>query len=313
MNYESLRKELKKEKINSVLISKDSNRVFEYFKNSKQKDKLHKINSCTKSIVSILVGIAMDKGYLNSIDTSVQEYFPELFSSLSDFRKKEITIRHLLNMSDGLDFPEFGEWNCFAPMTYHHDIVKFVLQRPLIHDVGTHMNYNSGCSHILSAIVQKVTRLKLEEFANKYLFKPLQIVDYRWYVDKMNINKGADGLVLKPEDMEKIGQLMLQKGSFNNQQVVSEMWITQSTKPNLLTYEDNGYYGMHWWVNKLDKTKEFSETNTFYFALGFGGQYIMILPSSLLVITITSDIYKDSLRPMRIIKEYFHELMEIQQ
>ena len=308
MNVELLSKELKKKKINTVLIIKDSERVFEYYKNRKQKEKTHKINSCTKSIVSILVGIAVDRDLIDSIDTPVHTFFPEIFNEQSDKRKMSLTIRHLLTMTDGLDFPEFGEWNAFAPMIFHQDIVKFVIDRPLLHEVGTHMNYNSGCSHILSAILHQVTGMKTEDFAAKYLFKPLGISEYTWHVDKMNINKGGDGLVLKVEDMEKVGQLMLQKGVFNEQRVVSEQWIEQSTTPNMMTYQKIGYYGMHWWVNKLDGDKAFSEENTYYFALGFGGQYIIVIPYHKIVVTVTSDIYEDSLKPMRIIRSHFNEL-----
>ncbi|MET0785155.1 MAG: serine hydrolase [Paenisporosarcina sp.] len=124
MTFELLSSELKKEKINSVLINKDSERVFEYYKNKKQKSKLHKINSCTKSIMSILIGVALDKQFIKSIETPIHEFFPKIFKEQSDNRKMGITIRHLLTMTEGLDFPEFGEWKGFAPMVYYNDIVS---------------------------------------------------------------------------------------------------------------------------------------------------------------------------------------------
>ncbi|MCM3595036.1 beta-lactamase family protein [Metabacillus idriensis] len=306
MDFSILEKELRKEKINAVVFSQNSSVIFEYYKNRKQQDKLHKLNSCTKSIMSILIGIALDKGYLSSLDEPLYHFFPEIFEQQPDKRKMYLTMRDIITMTDGLDFPEFGEWNCFAPMIYHSDIVKFVIDRPLIHEIGTHMNYNSGCSHILSAIIKQVTGMTTEEFAIKHLFAPLGIKEYQWYKDKMNIHKGADGLVLKIGDMQKIGQLMLQKGMYNEKRIVTSEWISQSTKPNLMTYDYIGYYGMHWWVNKLDRNKDFSKENTFYFALGFGGQYIIIVPQSETVITITSDIYEDSLRPMRIIESHLN-------
>ncbi|WP_026695131.1 serine hydrolase domain-containing protein [Peribacillus kribbensis] len=303
MNLDFLNKEIKKEKVNCCLIYQNQDLQYSYYKNNKQRDKLHKLNSCTKSILSILIAIAIDKGYIPSIHTPIRFYFPKVLSSQADPRKKELTIRHLLTMSDGLDFPELGEWNSFAPMVYHHDIIKFVLDRPLIHEPGTHMNYNSGCSHILSGILQLSAGMKTEEFAVKHLFKPLGISEYRWYEDRMKINKGADGLVLKAEDMIKIGCLMLQKGLYSGKRVVSEEWLLESIKPNLLTYEFIGHHGMHWWVNKLEPLNDFSPKNSFYFALGFGGQYIIVLPSLQMVIVITGELYHDSLKPMRIIRE----------
>ncbi|WP_409294304.1 serine hydrolase domain-containing protein [Peribacillus sp. SCS-26] len=303
MNLEKLVHELKKEKINAVLISQNNEMIFHYYKNNKQKNKLHKLNSCTKSILSLLIGIALEKGVLQSLDEPVGSYFPKLFFDLEDKRKLELTLRDLITMTEGLDFPEFGEWNCFSPMVYHHDIVKFTLTRPLIHESGTHMNYNSGCSHILSAILSQAAAMKTEEFAAKHLFHPLGIHEYRWYTDNKGINKGADGLVLKISDMHKIGLLMLDEGKFNGTEVVPLQWIRESTAPNLLTYEYIGHYGMHWWVDKLDKTKNFSPPNTYYFALGYGGQFMIVIPGASMVITIASDIYTDSMKPMTIIKD----------
>jgi CubicO group peptidase (beta-lactamase class C family) len=304
MNLASFEKELKKEKINAVIISEHGKPILEYYKNKKQKDKLHKMNSTTKSIVSILIGIALEKGYLQSLDEPLHKFFPSILNQQPDKRKMDLTIRHLITMTDGIDFPEFGEWNSFAPMVYHRDIVKFVLDRPLVHEIGTHMNYNSGCSHILSAILQQVTGMKTEEFAVNYLFTPLDINEYRWYLDKLNINKGADGLVLKISDMQKIGQLMLQKGIYKQNRIVSEAWVEQTTRPNKITYKGIGYYGMHWWVNNQTKDDNFTEENTYYFALGFGGQYIVVYPNKNLVITVTSDMYDNSLKPMQIMEKY---------
>ncbi|MEI4769174.1 serine hydrolase [Psychrobacillus sp. FJAT-51614] len=303
IDFDYLKREIKKEKVTSFLVYQKGNSIFEYYKNNKQLEKLHKINSCTKSVLSILVGIALEKKYLTSIHLPVYSFFTELFKEQMDSRKLDITIYHLLTMTDGLDFPEFGEWNSFAPMVYHPNIMKFVLERPILHPVGTHMNYNSGCSHILSAILQKVTNMKTEEFANKYLFKPLGIHEFYWYEDKMKINKGADGLVLKATDMIKIGQLILQQGVYANKRIVSEDWIKTSTAPYFKTYDSIGFYGMHWWVNKLDEKNDFNYENTYYFALGFGGQYIVILPKEEMVIVITSEIYENSLLPLKIIQK----------
>ncbi|MEQ6357265.1 serine hydrolase [Lysinibacillus sp. M3] len=304
IDYPFLQNRLKKEKINTFLINSHGKTIFRYYKNKKQQQKLHKINSCTKGILSILFGIAIDRKYLASVHIPVHSFFPELFERQDDKRKMDMTIYHLLTMTEGLDFPEFGEWNCFAPMVFHSDIVKFIINRPMVHPVGTHMNYNSGCSHILSAILQQVTSMKTKEFANRYLFQPLGIQEYQWYEDKKKISKGADGLLLKAEDMMKVGLLVLKKGVYNEKRIVSEDWINHSIKPNLMTYEKIGYYGMHWWVNKQNETKAFSEDNHYFFALGFGGQYIFIWPKEELVITITGDLYETSLLPLQLIKDH---------
>ncbi|MFC9541302.1 hypothetical protein ACFTQ7_15705 [Lysinibacillus sp. NPDC056959] len=135
-------------------------------------------------------------------------------------------------------------------------------------------------------------------------FQPLGIQEYQWYEDKKKISKGADGLLLKAEDMMKVGLLVLKKGVYKEKRIVSEDWINHSIKPNLMTYEKIGYYGMHWWVNKQNVTKAFSEDNQYFFALGFGGQYIFIWPKEELVITITGDLYETSLLPLQLIKDH---------
>lgn len=127
-----------------------------------------KSTTCTKSIISILIGIAIDKGFISSVDVTMEHYFPDIVNHQADPRKKDITIEQLLTMSVGLDWPEFGEWNYMPPM-FTNDVVKFVFDRELVNDPGKRMNYNSGCSHILS---------------EQYLFKPLGINgDYRWFED----------------------------------------------------------------------------------------------------------------------------------
>jgi len=199
-------------------------------------------------------------------------------------------------MSAGFDWPEFGEWNCFAPMVYSPDIVRFVIERELKENPGMKMNYNSGCSHILTAILQKSTGMKAIDFANRYLFKPLEITNFDWVEDSKGINHGADGLRLTPIDMVKLGSLYLQKGNWKAKNIVSADWVKTSTQPYYLTYDSIGHYGYHWWTKEL-KNKEM------YFALGFGGQYICVIPGLQMVMAITSEIYEDSLTPLRIIEE----------
>ncbi|GAF07851.1 serine hydrolase domain-containing protein [Paenibacillus pini] len=277
---------------------------FQYYKNRKVEMNPQKINSCTKSILSILIGIALDKGYIKSISEPVSSFFPELINKLADTRKQYITIEDLLTMSAGFDWPEFGEWNFFAPMVFSSDIVKYVFERDLQDSRGVKMNYNSGCSHVLTAILQKTTGMKAIEFANIHLFKPLEITNTNWFEDNKGINRGADGLTMSTVDMLKIGTLILQEGNWKNSRIVSSAWLKKSTQPYYLTYESTGYYAYHWWVRNLNmKTEEINRTEMI-FALGFGGQYICIIPRLKMVIAITSEIYEDSLKPLRIIEEF---------
>lgn len=136
------------------------------------KDKQHKVNSVTKSVLSALYGIAIQQGYIENENVSISNYFPEI-----DDSKKETTIRHLLTMSSGL------RWPGNEAMIPTKNWVKFILEQPVVSEPGTQMKYSCGNSHLLSAILQKATRMKTVDFAKKNLFSYLGIQDFKWYED----------------------------------------------------------------------------------------------------------------------------------
>ena len=152
-------------RIEAFIIYKENTRIFEYLKNKKVLEKPSKVYSITKSIISILIGIMVDKGLIKDIHAPIHNYFPELVES-NNLKKKEITLFHLLTMTSGLQVGNFqGSKNW----------VQFILEQPLIHEPGSTFQYNSGDSHLLSAIIQKVTGIPTASFAEKYLFRPLYI------------------------------------------------------------------------------------------------------------------------------------------
>lgn len=284
-------------KVKSWLIYVDGDLSFEFYKNRKIQTNPQKINSCTKSVISILIGIAIDKGFIKDTTEMISVYFPDLLSKQVDTRKHQITIKQLLTMSAGFDWPEFGEWNYFAPMVFSPDIVRFVIERELRDEPGKRMNYNSGCSHVLTAILQKSTGMKAADFASTFLFKPLEITNFDWVEDSKGINRGADGLRLTPKDMAKIGLLYLNEGTWKSKNVVSAEWVKTSTQPSYLTYEYIGYYANHWWVKHSEKDIPM------FFALGYGGQFICIIPKLRMVIAVTSEMYDDTIKPLVLIEE----------
>lgn len=291
-------------KIVSCLIIQDGNDVLEYYKNKKQAEKLQKINSCTKSFISALIGIALEKGLISSLDTPISNYFPYLEKTTVDPVKRSITLYHLLTMTPGFDWPEFGEWQSFPKMLYSPDWVRFVLDRPLMDQPGERMNYNSGCSHLLSAVLQKATGMSTYDFAKKHLFQPLKIQDSYWYSDGQGIHNGGDGLRLTSGDMAKLGLLYLQGGRWQDKQIVPPAWVQESIQPKFRTYERIGSYGLHWWSDRIDSNKEWTEDNWYYFALGFGGQYIIVVPSRELIVVFNSELYDSSLRPLAFFRQY---------
>ncbi|BBI34047.1 hypothetical protein KCTCHS21_34460 [Cohnella abietis] len=185
-------------------------------------------------------------------------------------------------------------------MIHSSNWVKYALDRPLISTPGETMNYNSGCSHLLSAILQKTTNKSAREFADQHLFSQLKFSDYIWHEDPQGINIGGFGLHLTVQDMHKFGELYLQKGRWGNKQLISEEWIAFSTEPEYTRYYHFGHYGRHWWIS------ETSNSELFYFAMGMGGQYICVAPSKGIIITVTSDTYGDTLKPLQIIRSILH-------
>jgi CubicO group peptidase (beta-lactamase class C family) len=259
-------------------------------------NKLHKINSVTKSILSLLIGIALDRKQLESIHTPLTEFFPGLHDL-----EEELTLEHLLTMTAGWDWPEWADWNGFPkPMYDSPNWVQFILSRPLTEKPGMRMVYNSGCSHLLSAILQKVTGMTTAAYAEKNLFKPIGVTDYRWSSDANGVNIGGFGLQIKAPDLHKLGTLMLGNGRIGNAKIVSEEWIDRSIQPRFLTYPHVGAYGYHWWVLSDSDGRPTKPFTTF--AMGFGGQFVFVVPERKWVVSFASSLYKQSLLPYQLFK-----------
>ncbi|MFD1451758.1 serine hydrolase domain-containing protein [Oceanobacillus sojae] len=252
-------REVTKDKIDSCLIQHDGKTVFEYYRNNKMKERQHKIYSVTKSILSILVGIAIDKGYIPHVHTPITAYFPD---SRKDSAGDEITIKHLLIMTSGLYWP--GN----TAMIPSKNWVKFVLSQPVEYKPGEEMIYSCGSSQLISAILQKATGLDTVSFAQKHLFMPLGITQYKWNRDSQGIAIGGFGLNMKTEDLLKIGMLYMNNGQWKSKQIVPSDWVKESTAASVKI--DNTFsYGYHWWVLTGDD-QEFPRPETF-FALGKNG------------------------------------------
>ena len=299
-----LQRELKKGQIKVCSIHQHENTVFEYYKNQKAKTSLHAINSCSKSITSMLIGICIREKLIPSVHTPIGELFGDYFKNSNDCSKADITIYNLLTMSTGIDWPEFGEWNYWSPMEFSRDIIASALERDLQDSPGTKMNYNSGSSNLLSAIITRASGMKTVDFARKHLFNPLGINDLVWN-EKQGINLGANGLKMKPEDLLKLGRLYLNEGLWNGVQLVPQEWVRESVIPRFLTYENIGAYGYQWWIS--DFLKSDGNKDTYYFALGLFGQFIIVAPSRNLVVVFLSENYSETMKPMGFFRDYIVE------
>ncbi len=168
------------------------------------------MSSATKSITGTLIGIAIDKGLIDSVDHKLLDFFPDRTFANVDTQKQSITLRHVLSMSSGLDWPHNGLNEYLEPgMEASKDWVQFVLDRPMAAAPGSVFVYNSGGSHLLSAVIQKATGMSALDFAQKHLFAPLGITNVTWATDPQGINFGAANLAMSPRDMAKLGYLYL--------------------------------------------------------------------------------------------------------
>jgi CubicO group peptidase (beta-lactamase class C family) len=268
----------------SLLVVKNGYLVFEKYYSWGSPEKYAVVHSVTKSVVSALIGIALDKGYLKSVDQKLIEFFPEYIKGESDPRKKEISLKNLLTMSAGF------RWNDRGPSMRNwyssSDWLKFAIQLPLENNPGDVFNYNSSSSHLLSIILSKSTKTSTLDFAKKNLFEPLGVQSAYWHQDPQGNYIGGFGLGLSARDLAKIGFLYLNNGYWNGQSIVSEHWVKESTDQKIQAVSHPIYgafgYGYQWWVKKIDGCSSFR-------AWGRRGQFIVVVPELDLVIAVTSE------------------------
>ena len=279
--------------LHSLLIIRNGYIVSETYFRSYNKGTRHPQYSCTKSFISTLLGIAIDKGYIDGIELPVLGFFPDLAVQNRDERKEAITVADLLTMRSGLDWQESDA--AYGEMYRSGDWVKFMLDKPMVELPGLRFNYCSGCSHVLSAIIQQETGQNTRDFARKTLFEPLGITQVDWELDAAGIAIGGWGLQITPRDMAKLGHLYLNKGLWDGQQIVSAEWVQAATQKYTETDSKIGFgYGYQWWIYP-----SFSA----YTAQGRYGQTIFVAPDQNLVVVTTAQVDEhDAL--FRLIEQY---------
>lgn len=264
--------------VNSILICQQGELVAEEYFRNMNAEKANNIKSASKSILSILTGIAIEKGYLEGVDQRIEEFFPEYFKINPDSLKASITIGDLLTMRSGLastSRAHYGRW------VTSNNWIQYALDRPLTGKPGVDRTYSTGNTHLLAVVLARATGMNTLEFANQYLFDPMNIKIAGWDRDPQGYYLGGNNMAMFPRDMIKIGQLMMNMGVYNGQQIISGDWIQQSVKP--VTGRRAGYnnYGYLWF-------RRYAGNYDMVYAFGNGGQYIMILPELEAVITVTT-------------------------
>ncbi len=271
----------------AFLVVQNGYIVAEYYPSSYPKHYRHHIHSCTKSVTSILVGIARQEGYIGSVDDAVLDYFPEYEFANMDERKEAITLHHILSMSSGLDWEGYFDSPDLQSLLDSPDWTQCTLDRPMAHEPGEVFNYNSGGTQLLSAIIQRETSRTTEAYAREKLFKPIGISNYTWSFERSpkGITPGAWGLFLTVRGMARIGYLYLNEGCWDGKQVVPQDWVRRSTSVQIADAKLHPKihvdprldfdYGYQWWIPNQYPYEQYSHDT--YAARGsYGDHYALI-------------------------------------
>jgi len=278
-------------KVHSCLIVKNGALVLEEYFNGYDRDLVHRMYSMTKSVTSALVGIAIGDGLIDGVDEKVIQFFPEYVDDDWDARKDQITLKHLLMMSAGLQYDEhtypYGDHrNSHAQMSASDDWMEWVLTQPMVAEPGTEFAYSTGNSFLFSRILCEATGVPATVFAEQRLFGPLGIEDYYWaeHDGWPSTGGSSGGLYLRPRDLAKFGQMYLDGGKWKGKQIVPEDWVVESLAPRIDAWWD-GQYGYQWW---LFDSQVGDQIISWFAARGYGDQLIAVFPSLDLVVVFTS-------------------------
>jgi len=307
--------------IHSVLIVKNGKLLVEKYypgQNSEgrpqafTRDTLHEMHSATKSVNSILVGIAIDQHLIRGVDEKISNFFPEYSDLFTNKEKDLIRLKDLLSMTAGLSWDEWTHpytdpRNDAAAMAGRADFFRYVLDRPMETPPGTRFVYNSGISLMLGEILYKASGLKADQFAGRHLFEPLGITNYYWQKAPNGVVNTLGGLSLRPRDMAKIGCLILNGGRWQGKQIVSEKWVAASTRRQVGAGQlparflaDN--YGYQWWLGSFHVAGQVVES---FSARGRGGQFIIVFPTLQIVAVFTGWNDNDLMRqPLDMLQRY---------
>ena len=277
-------------KTKNALVSHDRTGQYNYFNTwwhpYYRRGDLHSLQSVTKTVASVVIGVATARGEFPSLDTPVLTFFDTTKVANIDARKRRMTVRHVMNMSGGIDWnenlPYIDPNNTASGLEASYDWVKYTIDRPMMREPGTEWNYSSGESALLAHIFRQATGTDIEEYAAQHLFAPLGITRWFWKRAPSGLIDTEGGLYLEAADLARIGYLFLHGGSWNGRQIVTPEWVRASTTPSMHVGPAGGptSYSLKWWLYK-DPT---DSTRTIWAGSGFGGQLPMIFPAQDMVV-----------------------------
>jgi CubicO group peptidase (beta-lactamase class C family) len=257
--------------VESVVVVRSGHVIFEYYKSGSNQDTLRSTESVTKSVLSLLVGIAIDQGAIASLDQPIAAFLPAGTTTAIDANRQTVTVRHLLTMKAG--FATSGRVS-----RADSDNPQYLASRPVKAQPGAEFLYDNLATNLLAIVLESATGQGAAEFARSKLFGPLGIDSFDWQKGPNGHNYGSSGLSLRTRDMAKLGQLMLQEGAWNEQQLISKSYANEAVQRQ--TSAGQPPYGYMWWLPPS------GEAHQTFFASGFGGQLIWVhTPLDLVVAT----------------------------
>lgn len=282
--------------IDSITIVRNGRIVLDaYFWPFSKEDK-HSIHSCTKSVMSALIGIAIHNGYIQDVNQPITDFFPDKAFANMDDLKRSITLEDLLMMASGFKCEDSWRyfWKGLIEMHYSPDWAQYVLDLPMARRPGETFEYCNGVSYLLSVIIQNTTKMRTLDFTRMHLFDPLGIQDIGWDTSPQGIDIGYGQMRLTPHDMAKFGWLYLNRGRWGKRQVIPPAWVDVSTKRHL-DARPFDHYGYQWWV----------DSKNYYMAVGYKGQRIFVVPDKNMVAVFTGDLSgKESLASKKLLDTY---------
>jgi CubicO group peptidase (beta-lactamase class C family) len=269
-------------RVSSFILHQNDQIIVDYFAKGAGRDRPINIKSASKSLLNALVGIALERGDLKTLDAPIANYLPQYFARIPQGdNRRDITIRHLLTLSSGQ--PSTSIYNYGAWVT-SKDWVAYALNQTPLAVPGSQFIYSTGDTHLLAAVLTKATGVSLRTYAQRHLFDPLGVEIGAWDRDPQGIYFGGNNVALSPDALLKFGKLYLDGGQVNGRRILPAEWIKTSWTPRFIRSSFNGRhdYGYLWW------RADFGGHST-WFAWGYGGQFLFVIPSLEAVVVLTGD------------------------
>ena len=265
-------------RLHSLLVSLGDTVVVErYFRGTRATTPAN-MKSASKAVISGLVGIAIDRKLIPGVDASIAPYFPDLLGPSADPQKRKITIEDLLTMRAGLESTSMRNYGAWVQSA---NWVRYVLTRRLTGTPGVDMIYSTGDYHLLSAILTKTSGMSTWALARETLARPIGITLAAWPQDPQGIYFGGNEMLMTPRQMVAFGELYLHRGRANGRQIVPAAWVDASFVPRGRSNWSEQLFGYGWWIRQMAGRQV-------YYAWGYGGQFIFIVPDLKLVVVTTS-------------------------